>query len=398
MKSQIFTTIALLVTGVAAAQTQKGNGILSGDMAIGYSTLSYNSINNTQTWTPSLNLTVGKFVADNWLVGASVDGSVSTSNADFSYFSGSGTQTGVVDVRNASAYITPFVRRYWQFAPVQVFVGGGLSVGVSYLHQTGQQLNTGTSTLVPTETKTNNLAINPELQAGVNYFLTNRLALQLTASASSLPFGVAGLRAGLVYWTGSNLGSSPQPERINPQTARGNWLIEGSFATTHASDALTSGLNESRSTAKYYSIAPAVGYFVGRNTLVGIAIPLIYSTETANFRNPSAVNAYNSDTWSIGLSPYVQRYLMATRLTPYARVSATYLLRNPSPGFRQKSLAGALSFGLAYMAGQRFIVETSLASLNYESLPEDNIKRRNTSLSAGLSGNFAVRYVLNRSR
>ena len=56
--------------------------------------------------------------------------------------------------------------------------------------------------------------------------------------------------------------------------------------------------------------------------------------------------------------------------------------------------------GLAYMAGRQFIIETSLVNASVSDSTSDRardaseIKTWNAGLSAGLTGNFAVRYVL----
>jgi hypothetical protein len=105
----------------------------------------------------------------------------------------------------------------------------------------------------------------------------------------------------------------------------------------------------------------------------------------------------------VGFSPYFQHYWTSTRLTPYTRLSAAYitsgdkLMNNRS---NTNAMNAALGIGLAYMAGNRFIVETSLAtaSLTYGpiSSAQDDVSSWSATLSGGMRGNFAIRYVLTR--
>ena len=105
----------------------------------------------------------------------------------------------------------------------------------------------------------------------------------------------------------------------------------------------------------------------------------------------------------MGISPYFQHYWTSTRLTPYTRVGATYFTVGSKPDdsdISRVNVNAAINIGLAYMAGKRFIIETSLdnASLAYSSAngPETDNSSWDATLSAGLPGNFAVRYVLTR--
>lgn len=401
MKKRLYTLAFLLVASIAGAQTQKGNGLVSGGLSVGYSQISYQpSDASQQTWQPALNVTVGRFVTDNWLVGVSVWGTSYFGQARTAFFNGQTRRTLEQHSTNVDVDVTPFVRRYWQFAPVQVFAGAGLSVGISGSRVTNQEFNGPTQQVVPLELRTTGFQVSPYLEAGVNYFLTNRLALQLSATAGSLPFNVSGFNTGLVYWTGADRKAERQQARENGQTNRGNWLIEGGFGSNSTSTNRSTGTTVNQTSSGTYAISPSVGYFLSKNSLLGISVPFAFVGNENSGQNPqrSSRNSY----WSVGISPYFQRYWTSTRLTPYTRVSASYVAIGSKPNRTGTNLVDAsLGVGLAYMAGQRFIVETSVANASLAYQPSDDsgdgVQSWNATLSAGLRGNFAVRYVLTRA-
>lgn len=393
----------MLIASVAGAQTQKGNGLISGDVSISHSRANdQRGYANQNASRSTLELTAGRFVADNWLVGGHVSGRWGFGKSEISVPIGQGQR--IYSGRNASAvvYVTPFVRRYWQFAPVQVFAGAGLSVGINGSHVMNQDFTGTAQQIVPLELRNNALQISPYLEAGVNYFLTNRLSLQLSASTRSLPLSVAGLSTGLVYWTGLDRKATRQPERENVQTNRSNWIVEGDFSASRGSVNNTTGTVLTQSSSRSFSISPSAGYFISKNNLLGISIPVGVSVFDNDSQNPSSAD--RNSFWSVGVSPYFQHYWTSTRLTPYTRASATYFLAESRPdneNTNSVSVNVALSIGLAYMAGQRFIIETSLAdatltySPSYSSRNDPNAW--SAGLSAGLRGSFAVRYALTRA-
>ncbi|WP_177236504.1 hypothetical protein [Spirosoma endophyticum] len=87
------------------------------------------------------------------------------------------------------------------------------------------------------------MTINPRLEADANYFLTNRLSLQLLAATSSLPLSTASLSAGLVYWTGSDRHANTPAERANAQTDPGKWVLEGGFSVNSQKDSQSGSIS-----------------------------------------------------------------------------------------------------------------------------------------------------------
>lgn len=396
MQKQLCAIASLFLTTFAGAQTQKGNGLISGGFSINYNQSGYQQATlRQQYWQPSFNVTAGRFVSDNWLVGASVSGTASFQKLQGGM--GSNQALRESDYNVFSAELVPFVRRYWQFAPVQVFAGAGLS-----LRSSGERVATneevGTNPQVfPVNQRTNDFLIGPYLEAGANYFLTKRLALQVSAATRSLPFSVASINTGLVYWTGTDRKADPGEARETVQTNRRNWVVEGGFTVDHST---TDYMRNPQliQTSTSYALSPSVGYFIRKNSLLGVSVPLLFgSGESRNLSQPRFTNNY----WSVGIAPYFQHYWTSTRLTPYTRVGASYTMMKSGVNTNTIYEAGAsFGMGLAYMAGKRFIVETSLgnASLTYTPPNKAVTSPRiwNAELSAGLQSNFAIRYVLTR--
>ncbi|GAB3990068.1 hypothetical protein GCM10028807_16430 [Spirosoma daeguense] len=129
--------------------------------------------------------------------------------------------------------------------------------------------------------------------------------------------------------------------------------------------------------------------------MIGVALPFTYSTTNYNSKNQQA---RSDEWWQIGITPYFQHYWAAARLTPYTRISTGYVYSN-NIASRGSSINAGIDVGLAYMAGQRFNIETSLASANvtyaWDKLTSSELQRSNwgAGVKGGISGNIAIRYV-----
>ncbi|WP_080057755.1 hypothetical protein [Spirosoma aerolatum] len=398
MKLVFTALLGLLCLNDSYAQIQKGNGILSGSVSIAYNrqTQPFPNLPSTgamrvqMNWMPALSITAGRFWKDNWLAGVSLSGSLTQNQQNLE---GNPDQTYPNTFYSVS--VTPFVRRYWQLGSVYVFGGVGVSVSTngskqSYFDYNGQLNESGQ--------RTTTIGIAPRVEAGINYLVTSRLGVQLLASTNSFPLSTAGLSAGLVYWTGPGRTSNTQEQRDNPQTNAGKWVLEGGFSVTNQQtnqDAGT-GLTAYQSRTNVYSFSPSIGYFVGKNNLVGVSIPIAYSGNHLTSTNtPDSKDIQ----WTVGVVPYFQHYWLPTRLTPYTRIEAGYM-HYTSEDYSGFSASGAVRVGLAYMIGQRFILETSLAGASVSYIASDrpgrpgDVKTWNGGVSAGLTGNFGLRYVL----
>ncbi|GAB3496150.1 hypothetical protein GCM10027341_14480 [Spirosoma knui] len=381
MKKYVLIVIGLFLASAGWAQTEKSNGIISGTVSVDYSKAN----NSNRSIAPGLNLTAGHFFANNWLMGLST-----TVNTTFLKTKPAGLP-GEPFINNSTvrSSITPFVRRYWRFDPVHFFAGAGLTIGVTGSRQTDLVSNDGQPVFV--QQRLTGVSVDPYFEGGLNYLLTNRLGLQLVASTTSIPFRVAGVNVGLVYWTGPGRRASVPREQANPQTDKGRWLLEGSFSVSSQTTKQdqTSPRTSVRLANTTYALNPSVGFFVKKNSLLGISVPVSIGTYKTEPGGQSVTN------WNIGISPYYQRYWSSTRLTPYTRVSANYTLVSFTTIDEKVNNFGAgLNLGLAYMAGQRFIVETSLANVSFNYMKGGPINDAwSANITAELTGNFAVRYA-----
>lgn len=398
MKNQIVLFIGLLAAGRAAAQTQKGNGLLSGEVTVNYqrSAVPNNGISQklAEDLTSTVSLTAGRFWTDNWLAGVSA--TVYSYNRQ-QYLKS--LPEGTSRYTNVALYITPFVRRYWQVNSVYLFAGLGLSASAAGTKQPAIDIN---GQVVRDGQQRTSIAISPLAEIGANYFLTNRLGFQLRAATSALPLNTANLSAGLVYWTGPDRRAGAPEGQDNPQTNTGNWVVEGGFSVISKQDkVVVNPSTATKQTTTTTSISPSIGRFFSKNNLIGLSIPFTYLSIDDNLQSENT-------TWSIGVSPYYQHYWTSTRLTPFTRVRVGYSRGNARARgqgvnrdiYHTDEGSGGVSVGLAYMAGQRFIIETSLVEAsvtytNYRGLNAgDFAETWQGNVSGGLSGVFAVRYVL----
>lgn len=398
MKASLLLLAGILAVSSAFAQTQKGNGILSASFSVTYnrqhSTNSASSGSDyTTTWSPAVALTAGRFWADNWLAGLTV--SESSTFIRQQYARSASQQLPFSQVNGT---LTPFFRRYWPVGPVYVFAGAGVSVTAGLTKQTVFDTN---GDPVVGGAKTSSWGINPQAEVGGNYFLSNRLSLEVVARTSSFPLSTASVSAGLVYWTGVNRKAGPQTvSQPNPQTDKGKWVLEGTFSVANQEAKQIDQLSTigNTNTVSSYIFSPSIGFFVKKNTLLGVSIPLSYSRSTSALTDAN-LGSYTSNLWQVGISPYVQHYWLTSKLTPYTRATISYLHANAG-SYSGGTVVGGASIGLAYMAGQRFIIETSLLrgsmlfARNTDTNDTYTYQSGGATLSAGLSGGFALRYVL----
>ncbi len=385
-----------VTTAPLLAQTEKGNGLVSGGLSLGYLSSPVAGISTNTQFTPSLNLTVGKFVKDDWLLGVGV-----LFNGRFNKYTANTSRqnSAIIDQRNHEIpiQIRPFVRHYWKFNQIQLFAGGGLTVDVNNSRSTSKTTSIpGTSLLAGTTSReSSSLSVNPYIEIGANYFLTKRLSLQATVAAYSLPIGVGAVGLGLVYWTGTGSTATQPTGTANPQTDRGRWVVEayvgGGRSRNSSEDPSASGGINSYSNSGYdFSFYPSVGHFVSKNTVLGLSL-------ISSFRNGNNTPR----TQRLGVSPYWQHYWANNRLTPFTRIGVAYT-QTTSEGTDNKTadLGASGSIGLAYMVGKRFIIETALlnASVNRQKFFSISNNADEICTTATLSGQvgsgFSLRYVM----
>ena len=382
MRKELLLSAGLLWAGIVQAQTQKGNGIVGGGVSLGYGNSRFGvqaSAGNRLSFTGSLNMEYGRFVADNWMLGAEVEFSRQAYRIETGI-----NRTLVNRNSDTDVSINPFVRRYWAIGPFLLFGGGGIQVSTvnNFVYNTIRGPNNA-----GVEVRTNRYTVQPTLEVGGTYFLSNRLALQGTISANSLPIPASHIGVGLVYWTGPSGTGATNSETSLTTTNQGKWVLEGGFNVGGSKqDGVVNSQNE---TGNVVNLNISVGRFISKNTLLGVGLGL--STNTRKF---STTSTFTYQTYSI--APYLQRYLSNRRLTPYLRGTVLYS-SDRQTDFEQRigSLQGNLGLGLAYLISNRFIVETSLANASYQFIEYNKDNRfRAANLSAQLGSGFSLRYVI----
>ncbi|MVM29934.1 outer membrane beta-barrel protein [Spirosoma sp. HMF4905] len=121
------------------------------------------------------------------------------------------------------------------------------------------------------------------------------------------------------------------------------------------------------------SISPTVGYFVATNFLLGIGVPLSYSTQ--NYSGYSIIR--NEHAISIGASPFARYYVGSSKLKPYVGISYSLShanfhnensLNTPSESNSESnSTTLTPSLGLAYFLNQNISLDAQLGYNWYSS-------------------------------
>lgn len=377
MKKRLLLTACLLSAGLAQAQIQKGNGILGGGINLSYSQQINSSYKRTDIL-PSVNLVYGQFVSKDWLIGANVQ-------FDGQYNRISPEQINESrDQRNIGS-INPFFRRYWAVGPVFLFAGAGISAGFD-----NTQADAPSGSATTGEVQTTSFSVNPTVEAGGTYFLSNRLALQGTVTGVGLPIPGSSINLGLVYWTGpTGTGKANLKTKLST-TQAGNWVLGGGFGSTGSKRTISGpgDIREAKGNTLYMDVS--IGRFIAKSTLFGIGLGFSTNTQT---QMPS-VGSSTTQTYSI--APYAQHYLSNRCLTPFLRGTVLYASnRVTSSDQRVNTVQGSVGLGLAYLISNRFIVETSLATASYQVINfDENNRVQGANLSAQLGSGFSLRYVI----
>jgi hypothetical protein len=383
MKRKILLAVGLLYVASAQAQTQKGNGILSGGISAGYEVSKQNQSDTKYTSTPvSVNGTYGKFMADNWMGGieAQYTGRFNRQVSRSQY------SPDIINKSVGQSFsIKPFVRRYWSVGPVLLFAGAGLRLSYNY---TDNQTKNGDD--VAADSFSKEYSVNPEFTIGANYPLSNRLALQGSANSTILPVSASTIGLGLVYWTGPSGTGGSNLESTLTATQKGNWVVEGGF-TVGGSNVENTIIQQAPVSTKdsYVSINASIGHFVADNTLIGVGIGYATYTRKGNNSDQPWQQTYY-------LAPFVKRYFGTRRLRPTASAAVSINSYRTEGDDPRTPVQVNLGVGLAYLISNRFIVETSLGNLSYSFVKNgEGSTSQAVNLSGQLGSGFSVRYVLN---
>ncbi|MEZ0607605.1 hypothetical protein ACAW74_03765 [Fibrella sp. WM1] len=396
MKYVFALGLTVAVISPLAAQIQKGQSITSGTAGLSYSkqksvvpsgigTNTYG--NRLQSFGVSTALNRAVFVKDGWALAYRI-------NADYTRTTFDGEGGTLPPLATIKGNVYSFgaalgVRRYW--APTNlllVYAGGGLSAGGQQGRITVERLSPPTEP--ETQIPVRGWAFSPVGEAGLLYRLTNRVALEATVRSEGFPISAGSAGLGLAILTGDANSTITNDPFEASQTKRGRWLL-GASAKVSGNETTENGVNNKNSSA---TASVQAGQFVANNVLVGASIDYSAS-RSGSGDTPGAV------TYSAGLNGFVRSYIGLNRLRPFVEGGVGYgFTKNPGSDVSQRYAALTLQGGLAYMLGERFIIQTTLGTLNgrYTWFPNTASLQSNSSVSVGATAttlsNFAIYYAL----
>jgi hypothetical protein len=396
-----FTTLLLAFGSVALAQIQKGQNLTSGSVGVSFAgnRIENHQATSAQTYEPndyyslSMKLNRGWFIRDGLLLGGSLGIGYQNVIAERTNVQQAATVGGATITTNSYS-MAVLLRKYWSVTDqLFVYAGGGLSGSTSRTAQTAWSTANGGA-----EERTFRIGgtyIQPTGQVGAMYRLANRLALEANVTTSGFPINVNGISLGLVVLSGS----MPKTGMIEPcpleaaQTQKGRWVI-GATATIGSAFEENSVNNTSNSNSSA-TTGILVGQFIRNNVLAGLGVDYTASRS-------GSVSATGPVNYSLAFRPFVRSYVGTNQLRPYWQIGANYLVNKPAVtntvGAQQVGVG--IGVGFAYMLGKRFIVQTSLASLDttYEWFSPSDIGTQYSTLSIAARGSlgsgFALYYVL----
>lgn len=393
----LYLGLLSLGTQPLQAQTERGTGWWSGgaNVRAGRSDL-FQTVNRTNTL--GLNLTQGTFVRDNVLIGADLRLTRVRGLTEEGF-----NLDAVTDSRQTAFAATPFVRRFWGAQALRGYVGGGLAVQYSR----DRQLTANTKTR-SSEIEQNSWQVRPEVQAGLVYLISPRWGVELATRSGVVPIAFTDLSVGLVLLTDVKVDrSSALTTQPSEQLRRGNWLVGGSFSVGAEQRRLTSAAelanNVQRVQTQQYAISPSIGRFLANRWLVGVAVPISRQTQTNEFLRAAQLVSSSSavtTTDAIGVTPFVKKYLLKTRFGPFIGARAGWQrerTRDETTRVETNSTAynWRISGGLAYLLGERFIVEGELVGLgnDWSANPQSGESRSRFDITATLRPTLTMSYV-----
>ncbi|MFC5408731.1 hypothetical protein ACFPMF_05400 [Larkinella bovis] len=357
MKTATLFLLVFLLAHLTRAQTEPGRAFWSGNLQLNTTQLAGDYPNGYTRRSPQLGLAInhGAFLQNNWMLGLSVSGS---------YYKQINANPLPLDQRYQRGGLSVFVRKYWGNNHWRIYAGGGIG---GSLDQFRQEVSDPTTSLL-TENETNTYQIAPFTQIGGVYFLNSRWGLELTTTSTVFPFTFSGLTAGLVYMTGATESErrilDATPPTVGSQARAGRFTVGASVIISGR----TESLNNRDYSAQNLMAAPAVGFFVANNFLVGISVPITWSKNDGPDKTAET---------TLGFAPYVRTYLSNTRLRPFVGATFTYsayrFQQNDFPSEEVNHTAGGmLNGGLAYLLGKNFIAEANVLNLSFSKQTQNN--------------------------
>jgi outer membrane protein W len=395
----LFTGILLGIGSVVLAQTQKGQTLTSGTFGLSFgsskSVIDQNGVaqagNQSTAYEISSQVNRGMFIRDGLLLGYNLGIFYRNSSSDNAFNGNPASFDGKYSSGNYSLGVS--LRKYWPVTDLLfVYAGGGLGF-------TTQQYTYSTEFrggVVPETVASRNRYnfFQPSGQVGAMYRVSNRLALQAGMSSNGFPINVSTASFGLVLLSGPSSGTLAAEPMDASQTRKGRWVVG-------ASASINSTFNEQEratvqtGTGSSATTGLAAGWFVRDNVLLGLAVDYT-ANRSGGVQAPGPVN------YTLVFSPFVRSYLGQNRLRPYWQAGASYsTVNNALLASTTTNQAGlGLSGGVAYMLGERFIIQTSLGTFDatYRWSANTDFGQRDTNVNVAARGSllsgFALYYVL----
>lgn len=303
--------------------------------------------------------------------------------------------------RTVSASTTPFIGKYWNLNPFLLYASGGLQFFVNS-SKTQRQLNN-----VPSyREKKGSFQFIPQTQIGILYPISNRIGVDVSARSSLLPIAFNELKVGLsVLSGGTNTSSSLIGES---PLVKGHWTVSGTigiksessslYYVTEKGEVITT---EDSNKSSYF--APSVGFFVANRLLIGATISLgIKRAVPYNFPGGIYYVVNNKTPVSIALQPYIKKYLLSSRLSPYLQGYIGWGFIKAGGPVTHTFYTGG-DFGLAFSVSRHLLIESSLVGLNGGFSDPSNFDtdiatmiaptKIHMDVKAGLKPAFTINYV-----
>jgi hypothetical protein len=381
MKFAASLTLGFFFAQLCVAQTEPGRALWSGNLQLNTTQLAGEYPNGYTRRSPQLNFSVnhGVFLQNNWLLGLSVSGS---------YYKQVNANTVPLDQVYWRGGLSAFIRKYWGHNNWRIYAGGGIGGNLDQYKQ--EVFDSGTS--IRSENRTNTYSISPFTQIGGVYFLDSRWGMEFSTNSTIFPFTFSGLTAGLIYMTGRTRSEreiqAATPPAVGSQARAGRFTVGASVVFSGTKEDVSHRTTEAQSVMA----APAVGFFVANNLLVGLSVPITWTKNSGTSTTTET---------SLGFAPYIRSYLSNTRLRPYVGATVTFtsysFKQEPFPKERiNHTTGGTLNGGLAYLLGKNFIAEANLLNLNFSKQTQNNLSKNGLwlqGLQVTTSPAFTVQYV-----
>lgn len=351
----------LLISFNVAAQIEKGKNIVSGNFNLDYWHFSQPGI-KTSTWNPGLGLEIHHFIRSGLTLGLELNGSYFSQAMKF-------TENGASrPSRGYGLSVVPQVRKYWKVLPFFVYAGAGLSLAanssLTYFRDEDVRYS---------ESRYKTFNLIPQARLGLIYPLTKRLSIEAAGISDIYPASFNRLQLGLVLLASEGHSSVSEAVKAVSALTAGRWVISGTFNSS-----LAKGSNYDEETNESYRnpatlVQVGTGIFMPNRVLIGADITLGFRGSAINDRNSAGwMGTGSSKPWSIGIRPYLRKYMTAMHLTPYWEVSANYsrIMAGVDP---THTYSAGGQVGLAYVLGKHWILHAKLAGLTvgYSKLPDN---------------------------